>query len=107
MRGQVSAPAGAKTIDVTGKTIMPGLVDIHAHIWPAWDIHKTQVWEYLANLAYGVTTTRDPQTATTDVLAYRDLVETGQMLGPRVFGTGPGVFSQDNVQSLDEARRTC
>jgi hypothetical protein len=51
-----------------------------------------------------VTTTRDPQTATTDVLAYRDLVETGQMLGPRVYGTGPGVFSQDNVQSLDEAR---
>jgi hypothetical protein len=102
--GQVRLPAGAKTIDVSGKTIMPGLVDVHAHIWPAWDIHKTQVWEYLANLAYGVTTTRDPQTATTDVLAYRDLVETGQMLGPRVFGTGPGVFARDNVQSLDEAR---
>ena len=103
-RGQVSVPAGARTIDVAGKTIMPGLVDVHAHIWPAWDIHKTQVWEYLANLAYGVTTTRDPQTATTDVLSYRDMVETGQMIGPRVFGTGPGVFSQDNVQNLDEAR---
>ena len=102
--GQVRIPAGAKTIDVAGKTIMPGLVDIHAHIWPAWNIHKTQVWEYLANLAFGVTTTRDPQTSTTDILAYRDLVETGQMIGPRVFGTGPGVFSQDNVQSLDEAR---
>jgi Tol biopolymer transport system component len=103
-RGQVKIPAGARTIDVAGKTIMPGLVDVHAHIWPAWDIHKTQVWEYLANLAYGVTTTRDPQTATTDVLAYRDLVETGQMIGPRVYGTGPGVFSRDNVQSLDDAR---
>lgn len=103
-RGQVKLPGGARTIDVTGKTIMPGLVDVHAHIWPAWNVHRTQVWEYLANLAYGVTTTRDPQTATTDVLAYRDLVETGQMIGPRVFGTGPGVFSQDNVQSLDEAR---
>jgi Tol biopolymer transport system component len=102
--GQVKVPAGARTIDVTGKTIMPGLVDIHAHIWPAWNIHKTQVWEYLANLAFGVTTTRDPQTATTDILAYRDLVETGQLIGPRVFGTGPGVFSRDNVQSLDEAR---
>jgi Tol biopolymer transport system component len=103
-RGQVRLPGGARTIDVSGKTIMPGLVDVHAHIWPAWDIHKTQVWEYLANLAYGVTTTRDPQTATTDVLAYRDLVETGQMIGPRVYGTGPGVFSRDNVQSLDDAR---
>jgi len=103
-RGQVAIPAGVRAIDVAGKTIMPGLVDVHAHIWPAWDVHKTQVWEYLANLAYGVTTTRDPQTATTDVLAYRDLVETGEMLGPRVFGTGPGVFSRDNVQSLDDAR---
>ena len=103
-RGAVRIPADARTIDVTGKTIMPGFVDVHAHIWPAWDIHKTQVWEYLANLAFGVTTTRDPQTATTDILAYRDLVETGQMIGPRVFGTGPGVFVQDNVQSLDEAR---
>ena len=102
--GQVKVPPGARTIDVAGKTIMPGIVDIHAHIWPAWDIHKTQVWEYLANLAYGVTTTRDPQTATTDILAYRDLVETGQMLGPRVYGTGPGVFSADNVQSLEDAQ---
>jgi Tol biopolymer transport system component len=102
--GQVKVPPGAKVIDVSGKTIMPGIVDVHAHIWPAWDIHKTQVWEYLANLAYGVTTTRDPQTATTDILAYRDLVESGQMLGPRVYGTGPGVFSADNVQSLEDAQ---
>jgi Tol biopolymer transport system component len=103
-RGQVAAPPGTRTIDVSGKTIMPGIIDIHAHIWPAWDVHKTQVWEYLANLAYGVTTTRDPQTATTDILAYRDLVETGQILGPRVYGTGPGVFAADNVQSLEDAQ---
>jgi Tol biopolymer transport system component len=103
-RGSVRIPASARTIDVSGKTIMPGLIDVHAHIWPAWDVHKTQVWEYLANLAYGVTTTRDPQTATTDILSYRDMVETGAMLGPRVYGTGPGVFSSDDVQSLDEAR---
>src|SRR5207249_1003401 len=96
-RGQVSIPAGTKTIDVSGKTIVPGFVDVHAHIWPAWNIHKTQIWEYLANLAYGVTTTRDPQTATTDVLSYRDMVETGQMLGPRIYATGPGVFSSDNI----------
>jgi len=36
----------------------------------------------------GVTTTRDPQTSTTDVLTYADLVETGEILGPRIYHTG-------------------
>ncbi|MEP6571891.1 MAG: amidohydrolase family protein [Gemmatimonadota bacterium] len=99
-----SVPSGAKIVDVSGKTIIPGFVDVHAHMWPTWGIHETQVWKYLANLAYGVTTTRDPQTSTTDVLTYSDMVETGELLGPRVYSTGPGVFWDENFQSLDEAK---
>ncbi len=87
----IAAPKGAKVIDVAGKTVIPGFVDVHSHMWPSWGIHKNQVWIYAANLAYGVTTTRDPQTATTDVLTYADMVEAGQMVGPRVYSTGPGV----------------
>ncbi|MDE2754511.1 MAG: amidohydrolase family protein, partial [Gemmatimonadota bacterium] len=59
---------------------------------------------YLANPAYGVTTTRDPQTGTTDVLSYADLVRTGDLVGPRVYSTGPGVFWQHIIDSEDEAR---
>jgi hypothetical protein len=102
--GSVQIPSGAREIDVSGKTIMPGLVDIHAHMWPLWGVHKIQPYMYLVNLAYGVTTTRDPQTSTTDVLSYGDLVETGDMIGPRIYATGPGVFSWDNVSSLEDAR---
>lgn len=86
------APSGARTIDVSGKTIVPGFVDIHAHPWPVFGVHQTQVWKYLANLAWGVTTVRDPQSATTDVLTYADQVETGDLLGPRIYHTGPGLF---------------
>ena len=104
-RGQVNVPSGAKIIDVTGKTILPGFVDIHYHSqWLIPEIHPAQAWQYLATFAYGVTTTRDPQTATTDVLSYQDRVETGGMVGPRIFSTGPGVFNGENVRDLDHAR---
>jgi hypothetical protein len=96
--------SGATLFDISGKTIIPGLVDIHSHMWPTWGIHETQVWKYLINLAYGVTTTRDPQTSTTDILTYQDQVETGELLGPRIYSTGPGVFWEENLQSLDDAR---
>jgi len=99
-----SAPADARVIDVSGKTIVPGFVDTHSHMWNLWGIHWGQPWIYLANLAYGVTTTRDPQTSTTDVLTYQDRVDAGDALGPRVYSTGPGVFSQERIADLDRAR---
>jgi Tol biopolymer transport system component len=98
-------PSDAKTIDVSGKTLTPGFVDTHAHMWPNWGVHKNQIWIYSANLAYGVTTTRDPQTASTDVLTYSDMVDAGMMHGPRVYSTGPGVgFWAYNIESFDHAK---
>jgi Tol biopolymer transport system component len=102
--GTVTIPADAEIIDVSGKTIMPGLVDIHAHAWVAWGLHRGQVSQFMAQLAYGVTTQRDPQTSSEDIVAYSDLMETGELIGPRLFSTGPGVFSSDNIKSLQDAR---
>ena len=104
--GSVKAPKGTQVMNMKGKTIVPGFVDTHAHMWPNWGIHKNQIWIYAANLAYGVTTTRDPQTATTDVLTYADMVDAGQMLGPRVYSTGPGVgFWAYRIKSLKHAKK--
>lgn len=89
--GTLDVPSGAEVINLSGKTITPGFVDTHAHLRVTRGIHKTQPWSYAANLAYGVTTTRDPQTGTTDVLSYSDMVTAGMALGPRVYSTGPGV----------------
>lgn len=104
--GSIKTAKGIQVMDMRGKTIVPGFVDTHAHMWPSWGIHKNQVWIYAANLAYGVTTTRDPQTATTDVLTYADMVDAGNILGPRVYSTGPGVgYWAYNIKSLDHARK--
>ncbi|TAD90612.1 MAG: amidohydrolase, partial [Bacteroidetes bacterium] len=104
--GSLALPPNIKTIDCTGKTVTPGFVDTHAHMWPNWGIHKNQIWIYAANLAYGVTTTRDPQTATTDVLTYADMVEAGSMYGPRIYSTGPGVgFWAYNLQSYEQTQK--
>lgn len=104
-RGEVEVPDGARVVDVTGRTILPGFVDTHYHAqWLVPEIHPQQAWQYQTNLAYGVTTTRDPQTGSTDILSYKDRVETGGMIGPRIYSTGPGVFNSENVRNLDHAR---
>ncbi len=102
--GVLKPPANAKVIDATGETIVPGFVDTHAHMWPQWGIHKNQVWKYAINLAYGVTTTRDPQTGATDILTYEDEVDAGKVFGPRIYSTGPGVgFWDYNIKDSAQA----
>jgi hypothetical protein len=102
---KAGVPAGAKVFDVSGKTIVPGFIDTHAH-WTEIrrGILDTQNWSFLANLAYGVTAGLDVQTSTNDMFAYQDLVDSGDILGQRAFSTGPGVFSDNNFQSMEEVK---
>ena len=72
-------------------------------MWPPRGLHQTEIWQYLSNLAYGVTTTRDPQTSTPDVFAYADMVDVGMVPGPRIYATGPGVFSSSGIEDRDAA----
>ena len=102
--GKVTIPANAEVRNLSGKTIMPGLVDVHAHTWVAWGVHRSQVSQFLAQFAFGITTQRDPQTSSEDALTYQDLMEVGQLIGPRLYSTGPGIFGADNIRNFEEAR---
>lgn len=109
--GDVPVPADAHVVDAAGKTIVPGIVDVHAHLhFSSWGTLPDQPWRYLANLAYGVTTVHDPSAYSETVFGQAELVETGDMVGPRVFSTGTilygasGSFRSD-VQSKEDADR--
>jgi len=101
--GSVPVPSGARVMDVSGQTIVPGFIDVHPHWFEIrHGVLDLQNWSFLANLAYGVTSGRDPQTGTNDMFAYQDLIDTGDIIGPRPYSTGPGVFPDNDFQSLDD-----
>jgi imidazolonepropionase-like amidohydrolase/Tol biopolymer transport system component len=96
---RVDIPTNARRIDMAGKTIMPGLIDVHAHMgYNTLDIMPERQWPYVANLAYGVTTTHDPSASTQLVFAQSEMVKAGAMMGPRVFSTGFVLYGAENPE---------
>ncbi len=94
---EVDVPAGADRFDVRGKTIMPGFIDVHAHLgYGVLDVNPQKEWRYYANLAYGVTTTHDPSASTHTVFSQSEMIDAGVMVGPRVFSTGFILYGATN-----------
>ncbi|MES3034833.1 MAG: amidohydrolase family protein [Gemmatimonadota bacterium] len=86
--GVVPVPSGAEVIDGTGRSLLPGLWDMHVHV---------QDDDGLLHLAGGVTTVRDLANDTDELLARRTRFDEGTLLGPRVlmggFMDGPGPYA--------------
>src|SRR2546430_2703674 len=112
---------GARTVDLTGKFLLPGFADLHAHVL----VHPTDAKGQLAAkpdrdlslltlkllLAHGVTAVRDPGAETEAAVAYRKSLADGAIAGPRLWTCGrildarpieSGPFTQ--VETAEEAR---
>ncbi len=99
-----------KIIDCAGKTIMPGMVDVHAH--PGnfrYGLNPQKQWEYYAQLAYGVTSQHDPSVTSEMAFSNAEMIKAGLMVGPRTYSTGTILYGADGdfkapINSLDDAR---
>lgn len=99
----VAASADAQVIDVSGTTIIPGIVDTHAHPKTGAEMAPQQEWSIASNLAYGVTTTRNPSGSRWNV-AWGELVDAGEMVGSRIWATGfPLTSNNVRVDSYEDA----
>jgi Tol biopolymer transport system component/imidazolonepropionase-like amidohydrolase len=75
---------GVRVVDGAGKTLIPGLIEMHAHLsLPAWGSRQGKVW-----LSYGVTSLRTPADALYRALEERESIRAGRRVGPRIFYTG-------------------
>jgi imidazolonepropionase-like amidohydrolase/Tol biopolymer transport system component len=103
-------PAGAERVDASGKTIIPGLIDAHAHGSQGVGFIPQQNWMAYATLAFGVTTVHDPSNDATEIFAAAEMQRTGQILAPRIFSTGDIIYGARSayfaeIESLEDARR--
>lgn len=100
--GSFPIPKDARVISMRGKTISPGYVDTHSHWFGNPATGFPQSWAYLVNLAYGVTTQRDPQSGSDAIYDFAAAIDAGMAVGPRIYTTGPGIFNGPGTDDKDD-----
>lgn len=110
-RAEVAIPSNAKVFDITGKTLMPGLFDAHAHgSQGVQQITPQQNWQNYAGLTFGVTSIHDPSNDTREIFSASELQRSGQIVGPRIFSTGTILYGAEgagytsHIDSLEDAK---
>jgi len=105
----VEIPPDALVIDVSGNTIMPGIVDVHSHgPYGGSGILPQRNWWRHADLAFGITTNFDPSSDTATVFAAAELQRAGLITAPRTSSTGKILYGaagtiKVEIDSLEDA----
>jgi imidazolonepropionase-like amidohydrolase len=103
---EIDGPAGADTVDLSGRTVIPGLIDLHFHI-------ENDPKLALRQLSHGITAFRDPGQWDEKFVELRRMIAADDIPGPRIFTTGPHIdgenpaYPADSIVARDseEARR--
>ena len=97
--GAAAVPRDAQIIDAKGKSVMPGLADMHVHVQGGWDGISVDLLGYQryfnAMLYSGITTLLDTGNYQPWILQLRQEVAIGHLLGPRIYCTGAMIDATD------------
>lgn len=123
---EAAAGRPVETVDITGMTVLPGLIDCHVHLFFTGAIDAMTNWRSdtegaaersVAHLRAGVTTVRDLGGPTPEIFQVRDDIAAGRLPGPRVLAAGPivtvpdghgcfiGEVVRDRVELVEAMRR--
>ena len=97
VKGKITPPAGARVLDATGEFVLPGFTDCHIH-------YRDWLGEML--LAHGVTSICDNGNPTDWVLAQRDAIAKGKVIGPRIWASGDQLGTRAPARNPEEALKT-
>ena len=97
--GVAAIPRDAQIIDAKGKSVMPGLADMHVHLQGGWDgisVDLLGYQRYLNAMLYsGITTLMDTGNYQPWILQLRQEAASGHLLGPRIYCTGAMIDAAD------------
>ncbi len=106
---RVIIPSSAKVYRLDGLTVIPGFIDLHLHLDRSDNLLPQQPWKWLASLAYGVTTARDPASSF-NMFSHKEMLESGNMIGPRFYSVGDAIYTprhncNEKIENLEDATR--
>ncbi|MFY8301020.1 amidohydrolase family protein [Pseudoalteromonas sp. SS15] len=110
-RSDVNIPSKAKVMDISGKTVIPGLVDAHAHgSYGSRNLQPEQNWNQFSNVSFGVTTIHDPSNDSNEVFSMAELQRAGLTVAPRIYSVGRILYAgnapgyKTPINNLEDAK---